>query len=409
MNLATRIARRYALTFRSFHFITIISIISAVGIVVGTCALVCVLSIFNGFRDFSEKQLTSFDPHVKVSPQKGNRLSSPDSLIEKIHAVEPAGVTAPIVAGRAALMRRGNLQTAYLSGADPDVFRKVSGISKTLVDGKLYSSSENSIPTITIGIVMSNNMQLVSGDTVTIISPLSIEKAVKTYNPDFGFKAVVSGVFYANNKEYDELYIYTDDLFARRVFGLSADKATDIDIRIADPDKSSELTEKLKLALPDLKIQDKFDLHADLYNVMKMERLGTFTVIGLIVMIAVFNVFASLSMTVVEKRRDIAILKTMGAEDSFIRRIYFSEGLMIGAFGAVVGTLLGVLLCLGQIHYGWIKLDSDKYLIDRMPVVLNYWDAIITVLFALAMTSAAAIVPATRAAKTRVMNAMRDE
>ncbi len=409
MHLATRIAIRYALTFRSFHFITIISIISAVGIIVGTCALVCVMSIFNGFREFTEQQLTQIDPHIRISAARGASMDSADSIASVIESLEGVSAAVPNTQGRIAVLRRGNLQVAQLIGIDYSGLARLSAIPKSVIDGYYSGSVSEDTPSLLIGALLANNLQLAPRDTVSLVSPLLIESSIKSFRPSFGLRAAISGIFYCNAKEYDESYIYTDRRTANRLLSVSSNSANSIDIRLKDIENTESTKGKICDKFPELKAETWYDLHSDLYNIMKMERLSTFVVIGLIVMIAVFNIFASMTMTVVEKQRDIAVMKAIGARTSLIRRVYMTQGLLVGCISTVIGVGLGLALCYGQIRYGWIGLDGQKFIVEALPVAVDFGDVISTAVFSLVLSTLAAVFPARKAAESTIMQGIRNE
>lgn len=409
MHLATRIAIRYALTFRSFHFITIISIISAIGIIVGTCALVCVMSIFNGFREFTEQQLTQIDPHIRLSAARGTSVDAADSIARAIESTEGVRAAVPNTQGRIAVLRRGNLQVAQLIGIEYSGLARLSAIPKSIIDGFYSDRITEETPSLLVGALLANNLQLAPRDTVSLVSPLLIESSIKSFRPSFGVRAAVGGIFYCNAKEYDESYIYTDRQTANRLLSVASNSANAIDIRLVNIEKTESIKNSISKAFPDLRAETWYDLHSDLYNIMKMERLSTFVVIGLIVMIAVFNIFASMTMTVVEKQRDIAVMKTIGAKTSLIRRVYLTQGLLVGCISTIIGVGLGLALSYGQIRYGWIGLDGQKFIVDALPVSVDFGDVIATALFALLLSTIAAVFPARKAAESTIMQGIRNE
>jgi lipoprotein-releasing system permease protein len=314
-----------------------------------------------------------------------------------------------MIQGRIALLRRGNLQVAFLSGTDEQDFARVSSIPQSIIEGKYTLARTDSVPSLIIGALLANQLQLAPGDTVSLVSPLLIESSIKSFRPTLGVRAVVSGIFYCNGKEYDEGYIYSDLRLARALFSAPIGSASNVDVRMKSISDVGAMKRSLESKFPTCLVQTWYDLHSDLYNIMKMERLSTFVVIGLIVIIAVFNVFASLSMTVVEKQSDIGVMKAFGARSSLIQRIYITQGMIIGLFSTIIGVALGLALCWGQINFGWIKLDGEKYLINALPLTVDAIDVISTSLFALFLTAVAAIFPARRAAETVIMSAIRNE
>jgi len=408
MPLSLKIAIRYVFTFRAFHFITIISFISQVGIIVGVAALICVVSIFNGFREFSEKQLTSFDPHLRIIPTEGVKIENTDSLCNFIKTINDVSGISSTIDGNVIMMIPGQAQAAYLRSFDQKEFERVSNLRNTIVSGKCNISASGTVPKVLLGALLAERLSLMPGDTIQIISPQILDRAIKSYTMTGGVKAVISGLFLSNAPEYDGSSIFGDISLGAKLFTFGKNQSTCIDIKLNSIDNTDNVKSILEQELGTAyTIQTWYDFHKELYNVMKLERLATFIILSLIIVIAVFNILASLVMTVVEKRADIAIFKALGAKDKMIRNIYLFEGSFIGASGTAIGTILGLLLCFGQIKYEWFRLDTSKYLIQSLPVSVYSSDIIIIVAFALVLTIAAALYPAYKAAGNNITNSLR--
>ncbi len=410
MKVSTRIALRYIFTLRSFQFITVITIISMIGIMIGVAALISVISIFNGFAEFTESQMIEFDPHLRVSAKQGEWLSNASELEQKINSLDEVEKASSIIQRRVVAVKNTKMQVLEMQAVRADQIDFVSGIRESLVVGSFDISSNKGLPGIVLGGGVSNTFRALPGDTISLMSPALIEKSILRGNRQSGVKTVITGIFQTHQKKYDNLYCYIDFPLGRNLFKAPNNSATSIDIRLKDIEETNKTAKKLSSILPeDVEILTWYDLHKELYNIMAIERVAAFVVLSLIIIIAVFNILASLSMTVVEKRKDIALLKALGATNKMIRNLYISEGFIIGLISSVLGTILGLILTFGQIEYEWFSLDTSKYLIQAIPVSVHAIDVIITFCFSLLLSTLATIYPARRAARTDIAVSLRNE
>jgi len=410
MKVHTRIALRYIFTLRSFQFITVITIISMIGIVIGVAALISVISIFNGFAEFTESQMINFDPHLRVSAIRGEWIENPDEMLKTVRSLEEVQVASSIIQRRVVAVKNTKMQVLELQAVRNDQIDHVSGIRKSMVLGRFDIIQKNRLPGIVIGGGVSNTFQALPNDTISLLSPEIIEKSIVKGSRHSGINTLVTGVFQTHQRDYDNLYCYVDHSIGSRLFKAPDNAATSIDIRLKDIEKTEQTAKKLRTMLPvNVEVMTWYDLHKELYNIMALERLAAFVVLGLIIVIAVFNILASLSMTVVEKRKDIALLKALGATDKMIRNLFISEGAIIGLLSTILGTALGLLLSFGQKEYGWFALDTGKYLINAIPVSVIFTDIFIIFFFSLFLATIATIYPARRAARTEISPGLRNE
>jgi lipoprotein-releasing system permease protein len=410
MKVHTRIALRYIFTLRSFQFITVITVISMIGIIIGVAALISVISIFNGFAEFTESQMIEFDPHLRVSASRGDWIENPDEMLRKINSLEEVEIASSIIQRRVVAIKNNKMQVLELQAVRSDQIDHVSGIRKTMVLGRFDIEQKNRLPGIVIGGGVSNTFRALPGDTISLLSPEIIERSIVRGSRQSGINTIITGVFQTHQRDYDNLYCYVDHSLGSRLFKAPQNAATSIDIRLKDIEKTEEIAKKIQNMLPkNVEVLTWYDLHRELYNIMALERLAAFVVLSLIIVIAVFNILASLSMTVVEKRKDIALLKAIGANDKMIRNLFISEGAIIGLLSTLLGTALGLILSFGQKEYGWFALDTGKYLINAIPVSVNLMDIIIIFFFSLFLATIATIYPARRAAKTEITLGLRNE
>lgn len=418
------IARRYLRSKHTLNFISVISTISIVGITIGVAALVIVMSLFNGFQSLIERFLVGFDPHIRISvvqntPSSATRgnswitlTDSLETLIQStLQPMQPANtpiVLAPVVAGKVVCVNARSMQAFQLVGLDAAKARAVSGIANTVFVGEFSLEQDSSeigsqlIIHLVMGASLADKLRIVSGDTVQLLSPASLESAITQGMVPRSVRAAVVGIFQSNNKEYDATQAYTSLASARQLLRVPPNATQSLDLRLHSSKESIEAQKRLQAALPqNLLVQTWFDLHRDLYVVMRFERLAAFCVLLLIVLVAVFNVFASLSMSVAEKRAEIGMLKAMGAAPRVITTVFFFQSVLVGLLGTFLGATLGVVLCLGQMQFGWIALDTTRYVVPALPLIVDWRDVAGICTVSLALSLAAGYVPARKAGEVR--------
>ncbi len=410
MRLQTRIALRYIFSVRSFHLISVITLISIVGIVVGVAALIIVLSIFNGFGEFAEKQMVGLDPHVRISASEGAWIPNADSLLPVIKSMPGVRAASPVIQGRVVLSNRDNMQVVYMNSVKSNEIASVSGITGKIIIGRFDFRNDSLIPGVVVGAGIADRLGLQPFDTLSVMSPSMIEKSISTNRKKNGLAVVVTGIFQTHTKDYDDVYIYSDERSGCRVFAIPAGYAYTIDIRLDNIEDAEEFKTMLAAKLPaGYAVNTWYDLHQELYDIMKLEKMATFLVLSLIIVIAVFNVLASLSMTVVKKRPDIALLKALGSTTGTISGIFRTEGIIIGFISTFLGVLLGVGFCYGKMRFNWFEIDTAKYLVPSIPIALHLVDVAVVTAFSLALSFLATIYPAKRAANTIITSEIRSE
>lgn len=380
--LSFRIARRYFLSRRSQRVINVISIISMVGIMVGTAALIVVLSVFNGFEDLILKLYNTFDPDIKVTATVGKSFER-DSLkmIQLRSLPEVAGVT-EVIEENALVRYRDKQYIATLKGVSDDVKRN-TGIDTMVIDGK-FLLQEGDTPYAVVGGGIAYNLQLNVSDP---FSQLEIyapnRKASSLAHPEEAFNqrmVIPSGVF-SIQQEFDAKYILISKAFAEDIFN-DENRLTGLEVLIRPgTDVQQAKTAILSVLGNNFTLKDRFEQHATIYKIMKSEKWAVFLILTFILIIAAFNVISSLTMLVIEKKKDIAILHSMGATKEMLRKIFLYEGIMVSLTGAVGGLLLGAIICYIQQRFGIVTLSgSGTFIIDAYPVKMLLTDFIYVVL-----------------------------
>ncbi len=403
------IASRYIRTKRSFHFISVITFLSLIGITVGVAALITVLSIFNGFQNLTKSQFIGFDPHIKLVPTKGAWIPVSDTLIDKLDNLPEISILTKTISGRVIGINGTELQVFSMVTVPYENIDYLSGVRKTTIFGDFNILTKDGFPGIVMGNALADRLRLLPGDTLRLLSPKMIEQSIVGFQRQREIRAVLTGIFNSNIKDYDIMYGFSHDTLGKLLLNPKISYYSSIDIKLKDIDNLERTMNQITKIIndDDISVRSWQDLNPDLFAIMRFERFATFSVLSIIIILAVFNVLVSLSMTVVEKRQDIGVLKALGANDKTIRNIFLLEGFIIGIVSTGIGTLLGLFICWGQINYKWFRIDATKFIIDSIPVSVSTWDVVLVGLFSLFLTSAATIYPAFRAASTRVIEAIR--
>lgn len=405
MKYTVRIARRYLMGKKEFTFINIISFLATTGIAFGVAALIVVMSVFNGFNSLVTSILLDFDPHIKIEHAENEKPVAGDSLIHYLQRRKDIVGIAPYIQRKAMIVAREINLFAWVKGVDPEKLHAVSRVQEKLVIGDFTIQNGQSI---VLGIALADKLRVMRGDTVTVISPAGMENVLTQFVTPTVMKYRVAGIYQSDNKIYDGSYAFISLPSAQTLFRMEED-ITGFEIKLAEIDRSEAVKNDLEetIASP-WHISTWYDLHKDLYSVMKIERWSAFVLLCVIIAVAVFNIFASLTMLALEKRRDIGILRSMGASSKEIREIFLYIGIIIGIIGTAIGMILGLTLCWLQLRYGFLHLDS-AFIIPSLPVKIQFSDVLIISVSTLLLCILAAIYPASRAKNVLPAEAIRWE
>lgn len=391
MSFPFYIARRYLFSKKSTNAINIISGISITGVAVATMALVVTLSVFNGFHDLVASFFTQMDPQLKVTPLKGKTADTNDSILLKIRQLPEVEVATECLEDQA-LAVYGNRQLMVKLKGVQDNFDSLTHIREILEgdgDFELHAADlYYGIPGLGIAYQM--------GLGYTYPQPLKIyaprrEGQLNMANPADGFvedELYSPGVvFCMKQAKYDKHYILTSIDFTRQLFDQEG-RLSSLELRLR-PGSDFEQVKKgvCSLAAGRFLVQDRYEQQDDTFRIMKVEKLIAYIFLTFILVIACFNIIGSLSMLIIDKRQDVVSLRNLGATDRQITRVFLFEGRMISAIGAIIGILIGLLLCWLQQQYGLIRLGSSEgsFIIDAYPVSVHPWDVVIVFLTVLAV------------------------
>ena len=382
MNFPFYIARRYLFSKKSHNAINVISAISVCGVALATLALVCTLSVFNGFQDLVTTFFTAFDPQLKITAVRGKVFDGQDKRVLQLKKMPDVEVYSESLEDNVMVQYQGRQAMAVVKGVE-DNFDQLTPIDSILFGrGDLLLHDEvvdYAIPGIQLLSTLGSGIRFL--DPLEIYAPRRGAK-VNMANPSTAFvtgNLFSSGLVFAVNQEkYDASYILTSIDFARRLFQYTTEVSA-INLKL----KAGADTDAVKKHIQDLLgddflVQDRYEQQADTYRIMEIEKLISYLFLTFILMIACFNVIGSLSMLIIDKRDDVVTLRNLGASDRQIVRIFLFEGRMISFFGAFAGVVLGLLLGWLQQEYGLIALGSSgSFVVDAYPVSVHASDVLL--------------------------------
>lgn len=394
---------------RRWGMIQLIALLSLLGIALGTATLLSVQSIFKGFHQTVQELLLRYEPHVQLLPQQGQWLTmSPESLSLYSQRLRARQVM-PVISGRIAVRHGGSIAPATLLGVPPAVLQQATGIPQSILLGQ-FGFHLNGRSAALVGAGLAERLRLLPGDTLWLWTPEMLEQLALGLPVGPGFAVMVSGIFQPAAAGEQGFVLYTDTAVAQRLFGLAPHQWSSLDVWLPRIEGVSESVRRLQTQLPaTLRLLPWYERHRQLYEVLRLERLGTFAVLSLVVLVAVFNVAAALQMSAVQKRRELALLHALGMSPARIQRLYLRQGLLLGGAGIALGLLGGLGFYWGQLHFGWFRLDPTRYILSTLPVFLDSSDVVGVAGVALLLVLLASVSPARWAARLKVAEALREE
>lgn len=408
MSFERLIALRYLRSRRQIGMVTLISIISIVGVTVGVAALIVVLSVFNGFSGLVTSILINFDPHLRVEAVMQSEFTAYQDLVAFASSRDEVGGVAPFVSGKAVVVSRNLNRVINIKGIESNKIAFVSGVQESIVLGSM-NFDEGGGNGIVLGMTLADRLGAVVGDTIAVVSLAGSETLLLQLGQPLIRRFHVAGIFESSNREYDSYYAFVGLKPAQALFGMG-ERVNGVELRLRSLDDADSFKSSLERQFGSaFRVLTWYDLHRDLYAVMKMERWMAFLILCLIIGVASFNLLGSLTMAVIEKRREIGILKSMGATNRSIVQIFLFEGVFVGLIGALAGLFLGLGLVILQDQYHLFPLDPTVYIIPAIPVEVHGVDLLVTIVTAIGLCSLAALYPARRAAQLDPVEAIRWE
>ncbi len=408
MSFKSFIAKRYLFSKKEAGFITVISMISIVGITIGVAALIVVLSVFNGFNGLVTSILIGFDPHLRVELTEHTSPENVERLSQMLHSDQTVSGAGAFVSGKAMIVSKSQSKVVFVRGLEASSVDKVVGVKRNIVLGEL-NFQDSTAQDMVVGMTLADRLGIVTGDSVLAISPAGSRRALLGFGTPIVRLFRVAGIYESNNKEYDALYGYVSLQSAQKLFQ-TGENISGYEVRFTHIDDAETMKSKIEEKFPSMfRVLTWYDLHKDLYSVMKIERWLAYIILCLIVGVATFNLLGSLTMSVIEKTRDIGILKAMGATNRDVISIFQFEGLLIGLIGTIAGSVLGLIVCFLQMQYHLFALDPTVYIIPAIPIEVHWSDFLSVAIAALGLSYAATVYPARRAAALLPAEAIRWE
>ena len=401
MNLPLFIARRYFLSKRKKNFINIISILSMVGLAFSTAALIIVLSVFNGLEDLLRSLNTSFDPELKIEVVKGKSFEVDSLLLTKIKSIEGVEIVTEVIEDYAYIRYRDADMVVTFKGVSNN-FLDQHRLDSSIVNGKLRLVEKG----VNYAIVGRGIQYALSIGVENNIYPLQVFyiKNTKATSLDvskiYSRRDIEPGSVFSIEKNYDENYIFLPLAFAQDLLDYG-NKRTSLEVKTAADARLKTVQSKIKELLgAKFSVLTNEEQHKDLYKLLKMEKLFVFISLTLLILVGSINIFFSLMMLAIDKKKDIAILSAVGATPLFIRKIFIIEGALIAFLGAGIGLLLGGTICWLQDHFGLVGMGMENALVSNYPVKLNPVDFFTTAVVIIAITFFISFYPSSLAARS---------
>lgn len=399
-NLESHIAWRYLFSKKGHNAINIVSGISAAAVAVVTAAMICVLSVMNGFGMLVEQMFSEFDPVLLVVPAEGQTLRTDTMPVRSLYAREDIEAVSMQLEQTALIRYKDHQTPARVVGVDT-LFTRTAHIDSIITDG-FYSVWDGAFERTVLGRGLAAQIGMNAHFTgaLHLYAPERTGR-INMLRPDLSLRhehAFIAGTFAVNQLEYDDQMLLVSLPLAQRLFDYDEHTATALRIQVKDEKLTANCQKQIANTLgPGYKVLNRYEQQADFFRILRIEKLLTILLLVFILLIASFNIIGSLSMLIIDKREDIRILSDLGADERTIRRVFLLEGWFISSLGTLSGLLIGVLLCLGQEHFGWIKMGSGtEYVISTYPVQVQAPDVLLVAVIVLLLGFLAAYYPTHR-------------
>ena len=385
MNLPFYIAKRYLFSKKSHNAINVISGVSVCGVALATLALVCTLSVFNGFQDLVATFFTAFDPELKITAASGKVFDGRDKRILKLRDFPEIEVFSESLEDNAMVQYNGKQAMVVIKGVE-DNFSQL-----TAIDSILYGRGEMvlydeivdyAIPGVELTSILGTGIRFL--DPLEVYAPkrgtqINVANPASSFNVSYLHSSGL--VFAVNQQKYDASYIITSLKFARDLFQYDTEVSS-VELKLKEGVDTDAFADKIGGVLgSDFIVQNRYEQQADTFRIMQVEKLISYVFLTFILLVACFNVIGSLSMLIIEKKNDVVTLRGLGADDRLISRIFLFEGCLISFLGALVGVVLGLTLCLVQQEFGILTLGSGAsagaFVVDAYPVSVHWQDIVL--------------------------------
>ena len=410
MNLPAFIARRYLFSKKSSNAINLITWVSIVGIGVGTAAIILVLSVFNGLTEFIEGLFSAFDPDIKIVSSEGQRFVFSEEDFNALADDPSVAAITKTLEGRIGFQYGENTTYGILKGVEAN-FIEINRLDTFVYEGDYTFAPRNGITRAVFGSAVAGELNAQLDEEFPEALPISVFYIPKSasssslqtsVNNDY---LIPSGFFSVQN-EYDAKYVVTDFDFTEELFD-AAGEVSSFEIKLKDIQEAESVKARMQESLgEEFEVMTWYEQHRTLYRVMKNEKYISYLILVLILAIAAVNIVGSLSMIVIEKTRDIGVLKAMGATENLIRRIFLTDGLLVGLIGGLLGVVLAFVAGIIQINYGVIKLEGG-FRVEAFPLALDPWDFVLVFFTVMILAILASLYPSLQAARVQVTEGLR--
>jgi lipoprotein-releasing system permease protein len=404
------IGLRYLKAKRRQKGISLTTFISICGIAVGVAALIATLAVMTGFKEELQDKILGANSHIVIDDRTRVNMENVSPILDAVTKVPRVVAATPFIFKQVLLSSDNGVVGVVLRGIDPVGEARVTKIVKNIVQGKLEYLANSKTAGIIIGVELASRLEAVLGDTINVISPVGMESAggigAMGMTPKIR-KFKVVGIFDSGMYEYDSALAYITIPEAQKFFNMEK-QVSGIEVKVNDTSQAEEIAREIErtLGFP-YHARDWLQMNKSLFSALKLEKIVMFIILALIILVASFNIVSTLTMTVLEKGREIAILKAMGATRKSIMRIFMMEGVLIGSIGVILGLPFGLLICSVLVQF--YKLPTDVYYISHLPVKVLPFDLIAVSVSALLIGFLATLYPSWQAAKLDPAEALRYE
>ena len=410
------IGLRYLKAKRKQTFISIITLISIVGFALGVWALIVVLAVMSGFEKTLKEKILGTQAHLVVLKTNQEGMDRYEEVVKEVEQVKGVVSATPFILSQVMLSSESNVFGVVLNGIDPDRVGKVIELAHNMKAGRLQDlKAEGDSPGIILGVELAKRLGVSLNDAIQVISPLGTMTPMGMMPKMKRFR--VMGIFYSGMYDFDNTLAYISIVSAQKFLNMDS-RVTGIEIKTSDVYKVKKIGKEIrqKLGFP-FWTRDWMEMNRNLFSALKLEKVAMFIILVLIVLVAAFNIISTLIMVVMEKNKDIAILKSMGAPSKGILRIFIIEGGVIGVVGTFFGTVVGLATALNlekvsgfvENLFGFKILPGDVYYIDKLPSQVNPLDVGLIVMTAILISLLATLYPSWRASKLDPAEALRYE
>lgn len=377
-----RLAWRYLWARKSHSAVGAISAVSICGMAIATAAIICVMSVFNGFHAMMTERYDMLSPDLQITPLRGKTIQNADSLVEEIRSIPGVEVATTVIADQALSLYNGHELPITVRGIEPELYSRVTALDSLTIASDSIGNSD--LPTANISIGIAASLKLDPGETLTLFTPRRLGR-VNLSNPAASFitdSARVVSVFQSNQAEYDENLLFIDLDMARNLLQYDTE-GSEIDIAAKPSANIQALKSEVEKKIgKDYTVKDRLEQQSNNFKMLNIEKWVTFLLLFFILIIASFNIISSLSMLVLEKSKSLATLRALGLQQSGVAGIFFRLSILVSAIGGVAGISLGVALVLIQERFGLIRIAGDptQLVMTSYPVRLDPTDILITLI-----------------------------